>query len=51
MVVTLSVLPEPTPKYRMLYINMGHGDKIFTSPIQDRLIENGLLWLLGKGGG
>jgi type 1 glutamine amidotransferase len=35
-------------KYRMLYINMGHGDKIFTSPIQNRLIENGLLWLLGK---
>ena len=35
--------------YKMLYCNMGHGDKIFTSPIQNRLIENGLLWLLGKG--
>jgi type 1 glutamine amidotransferase len=34
--------------YRMLYINMGHGDKIFTSPIQNRLIENGLVWLLGS---
>ena len=34
--------------YKMLYLNMGHGDKIFTSPIQNRLIENGLLWLLGK---
>jgi uncharacterized protein len=33
-------------QYKMLYINMGHGDKIFTSPIQNRLIENGLLWLL-----
>jgi uncharacterized protein len=38
-------------QYRMLYINMGHGDKIFTSPIQNRLIENGLMWLLGKAGG
>jgi uncharacterized protein len=35
-------------QYKMLYINMGHGDKIFTSPTQNRLIENGLLWLLGK---
>jgi type 1 glutamine amidotransferase len=35
-------------KYKMLYINMGHGDKIFTSPIQNTLIENSLLWLLGK---
>jgi uncharacterized protein len=35
-------------KYKMLYINMGHGDKIFTSSIQNHLIENGLLWLLGR---
>ena len=35
-------------KYKMLYINMGHGDKIFTSITQNRLIENSLLWLLGK---
>ena len=35
-------------QYKMLYVNMGHGDKIFTSPIQNRLIENALLWLLGK---
>ncbi len=32
-------------KYRMLYMNMGHGDKIFTSPIQNKLIEDGILWL------
>lgn len=32
-------------KYKMLYINMGHGDKIFTSPIQNRLFENGVVWL------
>jgi hypothetical protein len=30
----------------MLYINMGHGDKIFTSPIQNTLIENAVLWLV-----
>jgi len=35
-------------KYRMLYMNMGHGDKIFTSPTQNKLIEDGLLWLGNK---
>ena len=34
--------------YKMLYMNMGHGDKIFTSPLQNTLIENSTLWLLGK---
>lgn len=32
-------------KYRMLYMNMGHGDKIFTSETQNRMFEDGLLWL------
>ncbi len=32
----------------MLYMNMGHGDKIFTSPTQNRLIENSLTWLLAR---
>lgn len=32
-------------KYRMLYINMGHGDKIFDSDLQNRLFENSILWL------
>ena len=32
-------------KYRMLYMNMGHGDKIFTSPTQNRLIDNAVIWL------
>lgn len=36
-------------KYRMLYMNMGHGDKIFTSPIQNQLIDNAVIWL-GTGG-
>jgi type 1 glutamine amidotransferase len=34
--------------YKMLYMNMGHGDKIFASPVQNTLIENATLWLLGK---
>lgn len=32
-------------KYRMIYMNMGHGDKIFTNPQQNDLFENALLWL------
>jgi type 1 glutamine amidotransferase len=32
-------------KYRMIYMNMGHGDKIFTDPHQNQLFEDGLLWL------
>ncbi len=35
-------------KYKMIYMNMGHGDKIFTSPIQNKLIENAATWL-GRG--
>ncbi|ADV81144.1 ThuA domain-containing protein [Terriglobus saanensis] len=32
-------------KYRMLYVNMGHGDKIFTNETQNHIFEDGLLWL------
>lgn len=32
-------------KYKMLYMNMGHGDKIFESSIQNQLIDNALNWL------
>ncbi|HET7893624.1 MAG TPA: ThuA domain-containing protein [Candidatus Sulfotelmatobacter sp.] len=32
-------------KYKMLYMNMGHGDKIFKSPVQNRLIDNAIHWL------
>ena len=35
-------------KFKMLYMNMGHGDKIFTSPTQNKLFENAILWLLEK---
>ena len=34
--------------FKMLYMNMGHGDKVFTNPTQNKLLENGILWLLGK---
>jgi uncharacterized protein len=37
-------------KYKMLYLNMGHGDKIFASPTQNRLIKNAVNWL-GTGSG
>ena len=32
-------------QYKMLYMNMGHGDKIFTSPTQNQLIDNAVNWL------
>jgi type 1 glutamine amidotransferase len=32
-------------KYKMLYCNMGHGDKIFTSDTQNQLFRNAILWL------
>ncbi len=32
-------------KYKMIYMNMGHGDKIFTSSTQNKLIENAAIWL------
>lgn len=31
--------------YRMIYMNMGHGGKIFTSPTQNLMMEDALLWL------
>lgn len=46
-VITSGDLPVvwTNTKYRMVYMNMGHGDKIFTSPAQNRLFEDTLLWL------
>jgi len=32
-------------KYKMVYMNMGHGNKITTNPVQNQLIENAVLWL------
>jgi uncharacterized protein len=36
-------------RYHMLYINMGHGDKIFTTRAQNLLFKNALLWLMPLG--
>ncbi len=46
-VITSGDLPVAwtNTKYKMIYMNMGHGDKIFTSSIQNRLIENATNWL------
>ena len=41
-------------KYRMLYLNMGHGGQIFSDPVQNRLIANSVLYfetLLSKPAG
>ena len=34
-------------KYKMVYMNMGHGNKITTSTVQNQLIENAVLLLGG----
>jgi uncharacterized protein len=33
-------------KYRMLYINMGHGDKIFSNTLQNNLIAAAVSWIV-----
>lgn len=35
-------------KYKMIYTNMGHGDKVLTSQTQNAFFENALLWLGGR---
>jgi len=35
-------------RYRMLYMNMGHGDKIFTNSDQNKLFENAIRWLRAR---
>jgi uncharacterized protein len=32
-------------KYKMLYMNMGHSNKIFSSVEQNKMITDGILWL------
>jgi uncharacterized protein len=32
-------------KYKMLYMNMGHGDKVMTSDIQNKMFEDAIMWL------
>ncbi len=33
-------------RYRMIYMNMGHGNRIFSDPTQNRLIIAGLRWVV-----
>jgi uncharacterized protein len=35
-------------RYKMVYMNMGHGDKIFDDSTQNILFKNALLWLGGR---
>ena len=35
-------------KYRMLYLNMGHGPMVYGDPVQNKLFENAILWLGNK---
>ena len=32
-------------KYRMVYMNMGHGENVFGDPTQNKLFANAILWL------
>ena len=32
----------------MLYLNYGHGDKIYSTPILPTMIDNSLRWLLNS---
>jgi type 1 glutamine amidotransferase len=32
-------------KYRMIYMNMGHGGNIYSEATQNDLFENSILWL------
>ena len=34
-------------RYRMIYMNMGHGDKIFDSDVQNRLFRQAMAWVAG----
>ncbi|RFS27022.1 ThuA domain-containing protein [Chitinophaga silvatica] len=37
-------------KFHMLYINMGHGDKIFTDSVQNKMYEDAIMWVGQKAG-
>ena len=35
-------------RYRMIYMNMGHGSGIFSDPTQNQLIISGLRWVVAS---
>lgn len=49
-VVTSGDLPVvwTNKKYKMIYMNMGHGDRVFSSATQNKLFEDATLWLATK---
>jgi type 1 glutamine amidotransferase len=32
-------------RYRMVYTNIGHGDRIFTTDVQNKMLEDMILWV------
>jgi len=37
-------------RYRMVYLNFGHGDRIYSAPALPTVIDNALRWLLASDG-
>ena len=35
-------------RYRMVYLNYGHGDQIYSTPVLPMMIDNCLRWLLSR---
>ncbi|MGC4038973.1 MAG: ThuA domain-containing protein [Chitinophagaceae bacterium] len=35
-------------KYKMLYLNMGHGDKVVSDSLQNKMLGNAILWIGAK---
>ena len=38
----------PNNKYRMIYLNMGHGDDCFSDAAQKQLFTNAFRWVVRK---
>lgn len=38
----------PNNKYRMIYLNMGHGDGCFSDAAQKQLFINAFRWVVSK---
>ena len=38
----------PNNKYRMIYLNMGHGDECFSDAAQKQLFTNAFRWVVSR---
>lgn len=38
----------PNNKYRMIYLNMGHGDDCFSDAAQKQLFTNAFRWVVSR---